>query len=159
VTRNGSVDSLTPASQRRGLGQSQLSRGRAFVAMNKQEQLKFIAEKFREMDSTELASIMDILTTWAHGQILNDIGSRAINSFPSPGLQDMLITRQTMIQDGTKSHFDCEWRWKTHGANANCHRVIDTFNSRQTLPIRGRIRRSSSASLATLPFWHCLCNR
>lgn len=58
MTRNGRVDSFTPGSQRRRLGGSQLSRGRAFVAMNKQEQLKFIAEKFRDMDSTELASIV-----------------------------------------------------------------------------------------------------
>jgi len=50
--------SFPSARQRSGLGYPQLLRGRAFVAMDKREQLKFIAEKFKEMDSTELASIV-----------------------------------------------------------------------------------------------------
>ncbi len=56
--RDGSVESFTPATQRRGPGEYQLSRGSAFVAMNKQEQIKFIEEKFKEIDTTELAGIV-----------------------------------------------------------------------------------------------------
>jgi len=55
---SGSVDLFTLATQRRGLGHDQLSRGRTFVAMKKHEQIKFIEEKFKEIDTTELAGIV-----------------------------------------------------------------------------------------------------
>jgi len=44
--------------QESALGSPQLSRARAFLTMNRDEQITYITERFKEVDSIELTSIV-----------------------------------------------------------------------------------------------------
>jgi hypothetical protein len=47
-----------PANPQSALGSPQLSRARAFLSMNKEEQVAYITERFKEVDSIELTTIV-----------------------------------------------------------------------------------------------------
>lgn len=47
-----------PRDQQRALGTPQLSRARAFLSMNKEDQIAYITERLKEVDSVELTSMV-----------------------------------------------------------------------------------------------------